>query len=596
MNDQLRPKLVSASGTPAAPETVDAETTVLDRQLRAAIVKASGTTSYAMLSAWGDWSWHWAQAPGRQIAVAQEALELSKKLAFSWSAPASIDASYSVSDDGKHRFDDAGWNVWPFRMWRDGFLAAEHLSDLVTAPIHGMVPANARRVRFLTQQALDMMSPANYPFTSPVILGQTIKEQGQNFLRGMGHAAEDADQIATQQRPNPSTAFQVGVDVAATPGVVVFRNELMELIQYLPSTPNVMREPVLIVPAWIMKYYILDLAPHHSLIRHLVDAGQTVFAISWKNPTVDDRDTPLDAYRTSGVMAALDVIGQIMSGGVPETKIHACGYCLGGTLLSIAAAVMAREGDDRLASMTLLAAQTDFSEAGELMLFVDDAQIAALEDLMWTQGVLDTTQMAAAFQMLRAKDLIWSRMVRNYILGQRDPASDLTAWNADQTRMPARMHSEYLRGLFLENRLSAGRYAVEGRVVVLKDIRTPIFAVGTETDHIAPWRSVYKVSLFTDTDLTFVLTNGGHNAGIVSEPGHRHRHHRIGTRHPGDRYASPDAWLTAHDPVEGSWWPAWFAWLKANSTPEPVAPPVLGLPGSEAAALPKAPGDYVHGR
>ncbi|MEC7161228.1 MAG: alpha/beta fold hydrolase, partial [Pseudomonadota bacterium] len=363
-----------------------------------------------------------------------------------------------------------------------------------------------------------------------------------------------------------------GEDVAVTPGKVVFRNHLIELIQYSPATKEVHAEPVLIVPAWIMKYYILDLSPQNSMVKYLTEQGFTVFAISWRNPSADDRDLSLNDYRRMGVMDALEAISAIC----PDRKVHAAGYCLGGTLLSIAASAMARDGDDRLASVSLLAAQTDFSEPGELALFIDHSQMHFLESIMWNRGFLSADEMAGALQLLRSNDLLWSRLVREYMMGERAPMFDLMAWNADTTRMPYRMHSEYLKKLYINNDLANGRFLVEGRPVTLQGLRVPIFAVGTEHDHVAPWRSVYKIHQLADTDITFALATGGHNAGIVSEPGHNGRHYHIAHHRHRDQILSPDQWLEAATEKSGSWWIGWSAWLAKHSSADLIRPPRTG--------------------
>ena len=563
-----------------------------DLVLRAALARLThGISPSAVAWPWADWAVHLAAAPGKRMELAarasRDALRFGLWLPRAASTPPPEPVAVPAEDDS--RFADPAWARFPFNAIAQGTLLAEAWWLDAVRRVPGVTRQHHAQLAFMMQQMMDVASPTNMPWLNPVAAQRTLREGGMNLLRGAQNLLEDLDRQLAGKPPVGAEAFQVGRDVAVTPGKVVFRNALMELIQYAPVTETVHAEPVLIVPAWIMKYYILDLSPENSLVRWLVAQGHTVFIVSWKNPGARDCNTSLDDYRRAGVMDAVDAVSAIM----PGRRLHACGYCLGGTILAIAAATMARDHDARLASLTLLAAQTDFAEAGPLMLFLDEQQLSFLEDMMWDQGYLDTSQMAGAFQMLRSNELIWSRLMRNYVLGDRDTMNDLMAWNSDQTRMSARMHGEYLRGLFLENRLTAGRFAVDGRVIALRDIGVPIFAVGTVKDHIAPWHSVYKVTLFSDVDVTFVLTAGGHNAGIVDEPGHHGRWFQMMPRRHGERYLDPETWRAQAPRHDGSWWPAWQAWLVASGSGERVPPPPMGAPAAGLPPLEDAPGSFV---
>ncbi|MDA4848332.1 PHA/PHB synthase family protein [Hoeflea poritis] len=602
--ETLRSALKNPSETPREPAPAEAAPDrdspaskdyedVLDRSLRATTAHFTAAVSPAAIAgAFLDWSVHLSTLPGKQMQLAEKAFRKGARL--SGYASRSMLASEHVEPcieplPGDRRFRNEAWQSWPFNILHQSFLLNQQWWHNATTGVRGVTKQHENVVSFAMRQLLDMASPSNFPMTNPEVLARTREEGGMNLVRGCQYFIEDWQRAVTGGKPAGTKAFELGTDLAATPGKVVYRNRLIELIQYEPTTENVHPEPILIVPAWIMKYYILDLSPQNSLVRYLTAQGFTVFIISWKNPDTDDRDLGMDDYRTLGIMDALDTACTVAG----SEKVHAIGYCLGGTLLSIAAAAMARDGDDRLATVSLFAAQTDFTEAGELMLFIDESQVSFLEDMMWEQGYLDTSQMAGAFQLLRSNDLIWSRAVHNYLMGERDPMNDLMAWNADATRMPYRMHSEYLRRLFLDNDLAEGHYEVGGGPVTISDIRAPIFAVGTERDHVAPWHSVYKLNLLTDTEVTFVLTSGGHNAGIVSEPGHPRRHYRLATRPHDGLYVDPDAWVAGNAPKDGSWWPELAAWLKARSG-SPVAPPAMGAPGAGIEPLADAPGTYVH--
>ena len=564
-----------------------------DRIYHACIGRGTlGLSPASLMLAYADWLAHLSIAPAKQGELVQKALrKYTRFFLYACKCAAGHDAHEAVCIEPlpqDKRFIGPAWQGWPFNLIYQSFLLTQQWWHNATSDVRGVSPHHEDSVAFAARQFLDMYSPSNFLLTNPDVLQATFQNKGMNLVQGWLNFVEDWERLVGEKRPVGSENYIVGEHVAVTAGMVIYHNRLIELIQYQPATDTVWKEPILIVPAWIMKYYILDLSPHNSLVKYLVDAGHTIFMISWKNPTADDRDLGLDDYMNLGVKSALNAITAI----IPDTRIHTVGYCLGGTLLAIAAAAMARDGDNRLASITLLASQTDFEEAGELMLFIDESQVAFLEDVMWEQGYLDTRQMAGAFHILRSNDLIWSAMVRDYLLGERRPFNDLMAWNSDVTRMPYKMHAEYLSRLFLNNDLAELRYYVGDRPVAISDIRVPVFCIATVRDHVAPWKSVYKIHLLSDTEMTFLLTSGGHNAGIVSEPGHPGRTFQESTRSANDKYLDPDSWQARTEVQDGSWWPAWEKWLAQHSTGR-LPPPAMGNITSGYVPNCAAPGKYV---
>jgi polyhydroxyalkanoate synthase len=549
-----------------------------------------GLSPASMMAAYLDWAVHLGNSPGKQAQLGEKAarktLRLGSYLHRCATGSGEGPCIEPLPQDRRFRGDD--WQQMPFAFYYQAFLLLQQWWHNATDGVEGVSEHHQDVVSFTARQLLDVYSPSNFPLTNPEVLKATMASGGMNLVQGWRNFLEDSERAALQKPPAGAEKFQVSKDVAITPGKVVFRNRLIELIQYTPTTEKVHPEPVLIVPAWIMKYYILDLSPENSMVRYLVERGHTVFMISWKNPTEADRDLGMDDYLQDGVVQSLEAVRSITG----ENPIHAVGYCIGGTLLAIAAAAFGRDGKNWLKSMTLFAAQTDFTEAGELLLFIDHSQVSYLEDLMWDKGYLDTKQMAGAFQLLRSNDLIWSKLVHDYLMSRRNEMTDLMAWNADATRMPYRMHSEYLRDLFLHNALARGNYTVGARPVALTDIDVPVFVVAAESDHVAPWKSVYKINLLTDTEVSFLLTNGGHNAGIISELGHLRRHYRISSKRDGERYLPPEEWFAATPVHDGSWWPAWQEWL-AKRSGKPTALPSLGNATAGYKAICDAPGTYA---
>lgn len=540
----------------------------------------------AMLNAYGDWLTHLSLSPSkREVLIIKAWSNLTRWQHYNMNCALKGSTAEHLCIEPlpqDKRFSDPAWEEWPFNSIAQGFLLQQQWWHRATTGVRGLSQHHEDVVNFTVRQVLDMLAPSNFLISNPVVQKATMSSLGSNLVKGCLNAMADMRNGMSATSQQQDSMFVVGRDLAITPGKVVFHNHLIELIQYSPAGKTVYEKPLLFVPAWIMKYYILDLSPQNSLVKYLVDHGYTVFMISWKNPQAADRDVSMDDYRRLGIMAALDAV----IGLTRELQVNAVGYCLGGTLLAIAAAAMARDHDARLASISLFASQVDFEEPGELSLFIDESQVSFLEAAMWEQGYLDTKQMAGAFQILRSNDLIWSRRLHQYLLGLPETKSELMAWNADATRMPYRMHSEYLRQLFLHNDLAEGRYLVAGKNISLSDIHVPIFAVGTITDHVAPWRSVFKIHRLTDTEVTFVLTSGGHNAGVVSPPGPPNRSYQIATHADKEHAIDADRWQAMTEQKEGSWWPAWETWLRQRSGKR-VPPPPLSTYKDEA------PGSYV---
>ena len=472
-------------------------------------------------------------------------------------------------------------------MYAQYFLSIQSIIDEMTYDVPNVKHHNAQLVKFSLRQILDVLSPTNFILTNPLVIKAMNQDLGMNFVNGYLNYIEDVNSKLLKQAPAGTENFIIGKNLAITPGKVIYKNELIELIQYTATTATVSKEPILIVPACIMKYYILDLSPYNSMVKYLVDTGHTVFMISWRNPDESQRDLNLSDYVKLGVIEALIKVNEIVNGD----PIKLVGYCLGGTLLMIAMTLLAKTNlktYQTVKSISLFASQLDFKDAGEILLFIDKDQLLFLNKIMNLQGYLSGSQMASAFNMLHAKDLIWSRFVQDYLLGTRYPLHDMMAWNADATRLPYSVHSEYLEHLYLNNEFPKGELELDGVKLSLAEIDIPIFLVSTEKDHIAPWKSVYKIHHLVRSDITFVLTRGGHNSGIISEPGHKDRSYVMKSTTSLTRATNAESWKKSAQKHDGSWWCSWVDWLGKNGDKQIEARVI-----DKDQVICDAPGEYV---
>lgn len=474
-----------------------------------------------------------------------------------------------------------------FNFVKDSYLVAAGSILSAIREVKGMDEASARKVDFYTRQFVDALSPSNFVATNPEVLTATLQSGGQNLLRGLENLLADLERgngrLAITM--TDMKAFRLGENIATTPGRIVYQNELMQLIQYTPSTREVRRRPLLIVPPWINKFYVLDLQPKNSFIKWAVDQGHTVFAISWVNPDEKLAEKGFENYMLEGPLAALDAI----ESATGERSVNAIGYCLGGTLLASTLAYSAAKGDDRITSATYFATLVDFTEVGDMAVFIDEEQLAPLERRMRERGYLEAQDMATTFNMLRANDLIWSFVVSNYLLGKEQMPVDLLFWNSDSTRMPAAMHSFYLRKMYHDNLLAKpGGITLADTPIDLSKVRTPSFILATREDHIAPWKSTYAATRMYSGTIKFVLSDAGHMAGVISPPGTKYGHWANDNLPP-----SPDEWFAEATSHQGSWWPVWDEWVTLfDEGRVPAREPGSGeLPNIE-----NAPGSYVRVR
>jgi polyhydroxyalkanoate synthase len=557
---------------------------------------SNGSGPYSMASeageatkALGEIARHWVSEPTKLVAAQNELL---KDYAELWSRSVRRFLGQEVEPviepaPGDNRFKDPDWsNSQYFDFCKQAYLLTARWAEDVTRKTEGVEDKTKKRALFYLEQVLAAMSPSNFPLTNPEVLRATLATNAENLVQGMAALASDLEQSKDLLRISQTdlSAFEVGKNLAVTPGKIVFQNDLIQLIQYSPTTAQTYERPLLIVPPWINKYYILDLVPEKSFIKWVVDQGFTAFTVSWVNPDERLAAKTFEDYMREGILAAVDAV--IRQTG--EKQINALGYCVGGTLLATTLAYMAAKGDDRVASATFLAAQVDFTEAGDLLVFIDDAQLNSLEEMMSEHGFLDGSRMAAVFNMLRPRDLIWPYVVNNYLLGKKPFPFDLLFWNADSTRLPAANHAFYLREFYHLNRLSKGEMRIGGELLDLGKVNIPIYELFTKEDHIAPASSVFIGSKLFGGPVRLVMAGSGHIAGVVNPPGKKKYQFWSGPSQP-----TLAEWSAKAAETPGSWWPDWASWLGALSGPKVDARDPSSGP---LRVIEDAPGSFVRER